>query len=212
MTFEEALEVLGVAFGAGSDDVRAVYLARAREIALSADSESGKVAANERLEAAYAAFLAGPKTATRQVPDARAGERSQGAPAQYYVPAPAGAPRRWGCGRWLLVILAIVIGIGVVNAAVQTINKPSAPSTPNSPPTQTSPSKSGGLAPGSEGATGLVGSCWAMDSNDSSSVMQVDCSAKTVDFIATGETTSSTSCVSDYMDNEDGYFLCLSPK
>ena len=212
MTFDEALRVLGVTVGTDSDDVRASYLARAREIALSTDTESGKAAANERLEAAYTAFLAGPAIEARQVPDSRASERPQGAPAQYYVPAPARPRRRWGCGMWLLILIVIVIAIGAINAAVQSMNKPSVPSTPDSPTTQTTPSDGAVPASGSQGQTGLIGSCWAIDRSDSSSVTQVDCTATTVDFVVTSETTSSTSCASDYMDNEDGYFLCLSPK
>jgi hypothetical protein len=212
MTFEEALRVLGVAVGTDSDDVRASYLARAREIALSSDTDSGKAAANERLEAAYTAYLAGPTTQARQVPETQASEPRQGAPAQYYVPAPARPRRRWGCGVWLLLLIAVVIGIGAISAAVQSMNKPGVPSTPDSPPAQITPSDGAVPGSGTQGQTGLVGSCWAIDGSDSSSVRQVDCSATTVDFVVTSETTSSKSCASDYMDNQDGYFLCLSPK
>lgn len=212
MTFEEALRVLGVDAGTDSDAVRAAYLARAREIALSSDSESGKAAANERLETAYTSFLAGPDTQARQVPQTRPSEPPRGAPAQYYVPAPTGPRRRWGCGMWLLILVAIVIAIGAISAAVQSMNKPSAPTPTDTRPPQTTPSERAVPGSGTSGQTGLVGSCWAIDATDSTSVRQVDCSAPTVDFVVTSETTSSTSCASDYMDNNDGYFLCLSPK
>jgi hypothetical protein len=211
MTFDEALTVLGVQAGTDSDEVRAAYLARAREIALSSGTESSKAAANERLESAYSAYLAGPSSPAIQVPQARPIEPPRGAPSQYYVPSPTRPRRRWGCGMWLLILLAIMIAVGVINAATQSTSEPSPPIPTDTSPPQTTPTEAGLPGSGTTGQTGLVGSCWEIDALDSTTVRQVDCSAPTVDLIVTSESTSMFSCPGEYLDNGDGYFLCLNP-